>query len=123
MSWDRSPSSPTKTTPRLSSVAASMGDDLSTRRRRPLGHRTPVEGLAHRPGAPVRRPGCAPVCRLDDSGLLPFANGPRLAGGFCQRQEGTQVRAPAFLDSNAELIRLNSLMLQAALPGSPCRDG
>jgi hypothetical protein len=53
---------------------------------------------------PVRRPGYAPVCRPDDSGLLPFANGPRLAGKSGVRQAGAGVRASAFLDSPAEQI-------------------
>src|SRR5271166_939 len=105
MSWDLSPSSARKTTPRLSSVAASMRATF----RHVVGavwddpvHRTSVEGLAHRSLEPVRQPGCAPVCRLDDSGLLPFANGPRLAGKSGVRQEDDEVRTPVFLDSAPE---------------------
>src|SRR6476659_7645003 len=74
ISCDLSPSSATNTTERLTSAAVSMrtpfdtsptGQSLTTRQ-------TSVEGLAHR--SAVRRPGCAPVCRLDDWGLLPFAD-------------------------------------------------
>src|ERR1700754_3702415 len=41
---------------------------------------TSVEGLAHR--VAVRRPGCAPVCRPDDWGLLPFADFTDHSGDF-----------------------------------------
>jgi len=41
---------------------------------------TSVEGLAHR--IAVRRPGCAPVCRHDDWGLLPFADFIDYSGHF-----------------------------------------
>src|SRR4051812_7008992 len=74
ISWDLSPNSATKTTERLTRVAVSIettfrrdadGPDNSARQ-------ASVEGLAHR--VAVRRPGCAPVCRHDDWGLLPFAD-------------------------------------------------
>src|SRR5262249_35991121 len=71
---DLSPSSATNTTERLTSAAVSMKTtfrhvaDGSIARAR----QTSVEGLAHR--VAVRRPGCAPVCRHDDWGLLPFAD-------------------------------------------------
>src|ERR1700754_4664905 len=41
---------------------------------------TSVEGLAHR--VAVRRPGCSPVCRHDDWGLLPFADSSDDSGDF-----------------------------------------
>jgi hypothetical protein len=51
INWDLSPSSARKTRPRLTSMAVSKDNDLSTRGRRPrgLGRRHLVEGLAHRP--------------------------------------------------------------------------
>ena len=65
-----------------------------------IEHRSKVSPTG--PVGPVRRPGYAPVCRLDDSGLLPFANGPRLTGRSAGRQKGTgQVRTPVFADSAA----------------------
>src|ERR1700740_2714181 len=105
ISWDRSPSSARKTTPRVSSVAASMEttfrrvvDDSAV-----IEHRSKVSPTD--PFGPVRRPGYAPVCRLDDSGLLPFANVLRLAGHFGERQEGSEVRTPVIVDSRFQLIR------------------
>src|SRR5262249_14522870 len=112
-----------KTTPRLSSVAVSMEATFRHVVGDHLVHRTSVEGLAHRPLGTVRRPGCAPVCRLDDSGLLPFANGPRLTGTCAGRQKDSEGRAAVFLASTPELIRSNLLMRQAASPESRCRDG
>src|ERR1700743_621188 len=122
ISWERSPSSARKTTPRLSRVAASIGGHLSTRRRRP-NRRTPVEGLAHRSVRTVRRPGYPPVCRRDDSGLLPFANDLRLTGKCRTRQERVKVRATVFVDSDGKLIGMNFVMPQAAWPELPCPDG
>src|SRR6478752_10481297 len=82
ISCDLSPSSARNTTERLTSAAVSMrktfrhvadGSMLTTRQ-------TSVEGLAHR--FAVRRPGCAPVCRHDDWGLLPFADFVDYSGHF-----------------------------------------
>ncbi|EUA56782.1 hypothetical protein I553_8836 [Mycobacterium xenopi 4042] len=103
------------------------------------GRRTPVEGLAHRPLGSVRQPGCSPVCRLGDSGLLPFDDDLRLAALTAVRQHRRQVREAVFVDSGVAhfgLARaisgsgvvfgvgaLNSLTRQAASRGSQCPDG
>src|SRR4029450_6069022 len=74
ISWDLSPSSAKNTTERLTSAAVSMGTTFPHVADGSLlaPRQTSVEGLAHR--IAVRRPGSTPVCRLDDWGLLPFAD-------------------------------------------------
>src|SRR6478735_12638135 len=88
ISCDLSPSSARNTTERLTSAAVSMrktfrhvadGSMLTTRQ-------TSVEGLAHR--VAVRRPGCSPVCRHDDWGLLPFADFTDDSGDFARMPLG-----------------------------------
>src|ERR1700712_4359887 len=115
-SCDLSPSSARNTTPRLSSVAASMAGDLSTPVRQPRGHRTSVEGLTHRPNGSVRRPGLRQYVDTTIWGYSPSLTKSRLATLFGGRQPAREVRIPV-------LKGLNFLMRQAASPELRCRDG
>src|ERR1700751_5907815 len=113
---DLSPSSATKTTPRLISAAVSMSD-LSTRcpAAQTRGNRHPVEGLAHRGGgSPAGRVGQYVDTTI--GGYSPSLSPPTIVTEGDDIQAAGEVRLPVSIASNL-------LMPQAAWQEWRYRDG
>src|SRR5215208_4905828 len=132
ISCDLSPSSATNTTERPTRAAVSMGTTFRHvadgpnacepsdfgRRSRPPRCGSPA-GLAH-----LVLLACAlPVCRLDDWGLLPFADVIDDSGLWGGPPPRRRVGGPESSVQGHELIGSKILMPQAASPRWRCRGG